>query len=101
VVVPAYVIVELSVVDTDRYEQYKERAEASVAAHGGTYKVRGGSIESVEGAQVTDRVVILEFPDMQAARSWYRSPEYQSALQIRLAAARTTRMYFIDGFQTS
>ena len=47
-----------------------------------------------------DRVVILEFPDMAAARSWYSSPEYQSALPIRLAAARTTRMFFIDGYET-
>jgi uncharacterized protein (DUF1330 family) len=97
--VPTYVIVELSVVDTDRYEQYKPLAEASIAAYGGTYRVRGGAIESVEGAPVADRVVILEFPDMATARSWYNSPEYQAALQIRLAAARTTRMFFIDGYE--
>ncbi len=40
---PTYVIVELSVVDADRYEVYKPLAEASIAAYGGTYKVRGGS----------------------------------------------------------
>ncbi len=96
---PTYVIVELSVVDTDRYELYKPLAEASIAAYGGTYKVRGGRIESVEGDPVTDRVVILEFPDMATARSWYSSPEYQSALRIRLAAARTTRLFFIDGYE--
>ena len=95
---PTYVIVELSVEDADGYELYKPLAEASIAAHGGTYKVRGGNVESVEGPPVTDRIVILEFPDMAAARSWYTSPEYQAALQIRLAAARTTRMFFIDGY---
>jgi len=98
---PTYVVVELSVVDTDRYELYKSLAEESIAAHGGSYKVRGGTTESVEGAPVTDRVVILEFPDLGAARSWYSSPEYQAALQIRQAAARTTRMFFIDGYQPS
>jgi uncharacterized protein (DUF1330 family) len=97
--VPTYVIFELSVVDTDRYEQYKPLAEASIAAHGGTYRVRGGAIESVEGAPVAERVVILEFPDMATARAWYNSPEYQAALQIRLAAAKTTRMFFIDGYE--
>jgi uncharacterized protein (DUF1330 family) len=96
--VPTYVIVELSVVDADRYELYKPLAEASIAAYGGTYKVRGGSVESVEGPEVADRVVILEFPDLATARSWYSSPEYQEALQIRLEAARTTRMFFIDGY---
>jgi uncharacterized protein (DUF1330 family) len=96
--VPAYVIVELSVVDADQYELYKPLAEESIAAHGGTYKVRGGKIESVEGPEVSDRVVILEFPDVAAARSWYSSPEYQAALQIRHAAAATTRMFIIDGY---
>jgi uncharacterized protein (DUF1330 family) len=97
--VPAYVIVEMSVVDADRYEPYKSLAEASVAAYGGSYKVRGGRIESVEGEKPTDRVVVLEFPDMAAARTWYDSPEYQTALPLRLAAAKTTRLFFIEGYE--
>jgi uncharacterized protein (DUF1330 family) len=97
--VPAYVIVEMSVVDADQYEPYKSLAEASVATYGGAYKVRGGRVESVEGATPTDRVVVLEFPDVGAARTWYNSPEYQAALPLRLAAAKTTRLFFIEGYE--
>jgi uncharacterized protein (DUF1330 family) len=96
---PTYVIVELSVTDAEQYERYKTLAEASVATHGGMYKVRGGRIESIEGEEVTDRVVILEFPDMPSARTWYDSPEYREALPLRLAAANTTRLFFIDGYE--
>lgn len=96
---PTYVIVELSVVDADQYERYKPLPEASVATYGGAYKVRGGRIESVEGEKVTDRVVVLEFPDMSAPRTWYESPEYQVALPLRLAAAKTTRLFFIEGYE--
>jgi uncharacterized protein (DUF1330 family) len=95
--VSAYVIVELEVVDAESYERYKPLAEASITAHGGSYRVRGGAIESVEGDPVTARVVVLEFPDMAAARTWYYSPEYQAALQIRLAASRTSRLFFVEG----
>jgi uncharacterized protein (DUF1330 family) len=98
---PTYVIVEMSVSDAEQYERYKALAEASVATHGGAYKVRGGRIESVEGEEVTDRVVILEFPDMPSARTWYDSPEYQAALPLRLAAAKTTRLFFIEGYESS
>jgi uncharacterized protein (DUF1330 family) len=96
---PTYVIVELSVSDAEQYERYKALAEASVATHGGAYKVRGGNIESVEGERVADRVVVLEFPDMAAARTWYDSPEYQAALPVRLASAKTTRLFFIEGYE--
>jgi uncharacterized protein (DUF1330 family) len=96
---PAFVIVELSVVDAERYERYKSLAEHSIAVHGGTYRVRGGKLESVEGEPVTDRVVVLEFPDMPTARKWYDSPEYQAALPLRLAAARTTRLFFVEGYE--
>lgn len=98
---PTYVIVELSVVDVEPYERYKSLAEDSVARYGGTYKVRGGRIESVEGEKVTDRVVVLEFPDMSTARKWYDSPEYQAALPLRLAAAQTTRFFFVEGYEST
>jgi uncharacterized protein (DUF1330 family) len=94
-----YVIVELSVVNAEPYERYKALAEASVVAHGGVYKVRGGRIESVEGEPVTDRLVVLEFPDWATARAWYASPEYQEALPLRLAAAETTRLFIAEGYE--
>jgi uncharacterized protein (DUF1330 family) len=93
------VIVELAVTDQAIYDQYKELATASVAAHGGVYKVRGGKIEAVEGEPITDRFVVLEFPDTEAARTWYNSPDYQAALPMRLAAATTRRLFFVEGYE--
>jgi uncharacterized protein (DUF1330 family) len=95
--VTAYVIVELSVADAEKYETYKPLAQASVASHGGTFVVRGGTVESVEGAAVADRVVVLAFADLAAARTWYESPDYQAALAIRRQAATTARLYFVEG----
>ncbi len=45
-----------------------------------------GASETLEGP-TADGVVILEFPDMAAARNWYRSSAYQDALQHRLRGA--------------
>ena len=60
---------------------------ATIAAHGGRYLVRGGALEQFEGEAgdpAARRIVMLEFPSMAAARDWYRSPEYQAILPLRL-----------------
>lgn len=94
---PAYFIAEVDVTDADAYEPYKPLAEASIAAHGGTYRVRGGATESVEGPPVAGRVVVLEFADVEAARRWYHSAEYQQALPLRQAAS-TGRAFIVEGY---
>jgi len=40
--------------------------------------------------------VLIEFPDLAAAKSWYESPAYQKAKAIRLGAA-DVEIFFIDG----
>lgn len=45
-----------------------------------------GAMEQLEG-EPCDGIVILEFPDMAAAREWYYSEDYQSRVPFRQAAA--------------
>lgn len=45
-----------------------------------------GALETVEG-EAADGVVILEFPDREAAKAWYHGPEYQARAQLRQKAA--------------
>lgn len=41
-----------------------------------------GALEAIEG-EAADGVVILEFPTLEDARTWYYSPEYQAAAKHR------------------
>jgi uncharacterized protein (DUF1330 family) len=43
-----------------------------------------------------DRVVIIEFPNMEALNAWYRSPEYRPLIALRQAAA-TDMLITLDG----
>jgi uncharacterized protein (DUF1330 family) len=95
--VPGYVIYQGEVTDAARYEQYKVKAAASIAAAGGRYVVRAGDMEVLEGEAPAGRTVVLEFPTLQAAIDWYHSDEYAAARKIREGAA-TARMYAIDGY---
>ena len=94
---PGYVIYQGEVTDPERYEQYKAKAAASIAAAGGRYIVRAGDMEVLEGDAPAGRTVILEFPTLQAAIDWYNSDDYAAARKIREGAA-TARMYAIDGY---
>lgn len=80
---PAYLIVQVQIRDTEIYKQYTARSPAIIAQHGGRLLARGGATEVLEGDGHPDRVVIIEFPSMEAARGFYNSPEYQQAKEIR------------------
>jgi uncharacterized protein (DUF1330 family) len=92
----AYVIVDMDVTDPGRYEGYRPLAAASVERYGGRYIARGGATEVLEGDRVPNRVVLLEFPDVDAARRWYSSDEYGQAKAARAGAA-TGSFILVDG----
>ncbi|MDQ6695969.1 MAG: DUF1330 domain-containing protein [Actinomycetota bacterium] len=92
----AYVIYQGEIIDPERYDEYKAKAAASIAAAGGRYIVRGGSVEVLEGDPPSGRTVVLEFPTMKAAVEWYQSAEYTEIRKIREGAA-LARMYVVDG----
>jgi len=92
----AYVIADVTVTNPEGYAGYRPLAAASVAGHGGKFIARGGAVEPLEGGWSPTRVVIIEFPSLAAARTWYASPEYQAALKIRLANS-TGRVIMVEG----
>ena len=84
---PAYVVVNIRIHDRDLYAEYARGAPATIEGFGGRYLARAGAVEIREGDWSPERLVILEFPDVDAARGWYESPEYQELLAIRQRAA--------------
>ncbi len=93
---PAYVIVETDIHDPEQYERYKAASPASVADGGGRFVARGGELAVLEGDWNPTRLVILEFPDLEAAKRWYESPGYQEVKALRDGAA-SFRMVAVEG----
>jgi uncharacterized protein (DUF1330 family) len=94
---PAYVIAQLDVTDPVAYEKYKAAAPATIAAAGGRYLARGGEVTPLEGTHDGRRVVILEFPSVEAAKRWYRGDTYQQARQLRRTCARDVTFTLVPG----
>lgn len=68
----AYVVNEIWVSDAARFQTYAKQAPPTLAAFGGRYVVRSGATQPVEG-EPPGRIVILEFPDRDAALGWRAS----------------------------
>ncbi len=92
----AYIVVELDVKDPKGFEPYRQPTAESVTQYGGRFIVRGGSYEVLEGDWRPPRLVVIEFPSMEAAKRWYNSKEYQKVLPIRLKHAES-KMLLVNG----
>ena len=58
----------------------------------------GDKIELLDGGPIPERLIIIEFPDIETARRWYRSDEYQAALKVRLSTSHG-RVFLIEGVE--
>ena len=94
---PAYVIADVrDARDREALAEYRRGNTESVARHGGRFIARGGELEVLEGDWDTRRIVVIEFPDMAAARGWYESEDYAPLKALRQAAS-DTNIILIDG----
>lgn len=82
--------------DPERYKQYTAETPAIIQSHGGRFVVRGGPVEAIEGPEFGDRLVVVEFPSKEAAKTFYHSPEYQKIMGHRTASAES-RFLLADG----
>ena len=71
---PAYALFDnVQVTDPDALNQYKATVLPVVERYAGRYVVMGGQWETLEGDWAPTYPVMIEFPDMAAARAWYHS----------------------------
>jgi len=83
----AYAIFDADIHDTSLMNEYLEKVPATLQQYGAKLLAATSDIDTIEGGWASKRIVILEFADMDAARTWYNSPEYQAAKAKREGAA--------------
>lgn len=84
---PAYLMANIRVKDPAKFAAYRDQVAPLIARFGGRYLVRGGAVTPVEGAPKLERVVLLEFPSMDALKTFYHSPDYAPLIALRQEAA--------------
>jgi uncharacterized protein (DUF1330 family) len=94
---PAYVVVDARSSDPERMAEYRRLSQIAVEKFGGRFLVRGGTYEVLEGNWQPQRLVVVEYPDIEAARRFYDSPEYVAARAAR-AGVSDFDMLLVEGY---
>jgi uncharacterized protein (DUF1330 family) len=93
---PAYLIAEHIITDEAKFREYRTKVEPMMAKHGGCYLTTGAAHKLPEGGHwKPERVVIIEFPDMNSLDAWYNSPEYQPLITLRKSCTSDQDMLFV------
>lgn len=92
----AYLIVDITVRDEQRYAAYRARVTEQITQYGGEYLVRGGRLERLEGDWSPGRVVVIRFESIAAARKWWESEDYAELKAIRQTTT-DTKMIVVEG----
>ena len=83
-----YVIFDVGPFDRDAMKPYLDKAFDTLDQYGGRVLVRTSDIDIREATNgpgwKPTRILLIEFASVEAARTWYESPEYQEILPIRL-----------------
>ena len=79
----AYVVAHATIKDPEKLEEYGAIAGPSIKAAGGELVSAALVTDVLAGSHDHQRTVIIRFADAQAARDWYASDTYRSAIPIR------------------
>jgi uncharacterized protein (DUF1330 family) len=79
----AYGIAEVTVSDKDAYtKEFLPAVQKTIADAGGKFLAAGGKTVSLQGAPPAPRVVITQWPSLDAADAWWNAAATKDAFKI-------------------
>src|SRR5664279_1414012 len=91
-----YLMVQGTINDEALYQKYREAVVPLIMKFGGTFSIRGGKVEALEGQPDGRPLVVFEFPSIEAIHAFWNSPEYIPVKQLREGAA-TLNVWAVAG----
>lgn len=87
---PAYLVGQIRVKDTAKWQQYVVGVAASLEPFEAQIVFRGKRLEVLAGEHDKDLTVVIRFSDQAALDTWFHSPDYQQLVPLRDSAADVT-----------
>lgn len=92
----AYVIFDVDISDMAKYQEFMAGVKPALEQAGAKYLARGGEHKVHEGDWSPRRIVLLEFPSLEAWESFYHGPTYSGLKAIRDACS-SARLVSVEG----
>lgn len=92
----AYVIFDVDIRDPGRYQDFMTKVKPALADAGARYLARGGAHKVYEGDWSPRRIVLLEFPSIDAWESFYNGPVYRGLKSVRDQCS-SARLVSVEG----
>ena len=92
-----YLIANIRVHDKEIFEKFKAMSSPVISQYGGKLLVRNPSPDRREG-DLTGLVVMLEFPSVEMAKTFYESDEYTAAKLVREDGS-STDLLIVEGVE--
>jgi len=91
-----WVVAYQAIKNQEAWQAYAKLASPAIEAAGGKYLVRSNPVKTYESG-MNQRVVLIEFPSVQAAIACHDGAPYQAALKPLAGGAVTRDMRIVEG----
>ena len=89
---PAYLVIEITTADTERFKEYETGAVTIAARFGGEPMARDADPMLVERTDKPTLGVLMRFADKQAVRDYFDSPDYAPLRTFRQSFSTASAM---------
>jgi len=90
----AFFVATSKIKNPEKFQEYAKKAMPTIAAYKGELLAKGKTSETLAGSNEHDVVAITQFPDMEALKAWYNSPQYQAVIELRDQAVDMTMVTY-------
>ncbi len=80
---PAYALLDVEIFDIEQFMAYQKRVSPLLDAIGARYLARGGELRVYAGDYQPNRLLLLEFPSMEAMDRFHTSRAYTDLAKVR------------------
>jgi len=91
-----YMIVEITVKNSELYSRYVAQVPQVVDKYGGRYLIRGGRATPLSGNWNPERIILLEFETVEQLRKCFESREYLEIAPLR-EQSTTSKSIVVEG----
>lgn len=92
----AYWVARAKINDPVGYKKYTDMVPDIVKNFGGKPLARGGEYRTLEGPEIFERFIVVEFPSLEQAVACHESPEYQEARKFRLNGVGQNELTIVE-----